>query len=214
MLPYWVSRDSLKSSYALSFYSDDKGHSWKKSNEITVQLPSKGRKTSPAAEEPAIIELKDGRLLMLMRTYVGWFYKSYSDDKGATWSDPVNSGIVAPGAMPTLARIPSTGHILLIFNYAEREEIDGPFPRSRMATMISKDEGQNFSSLCILDGSKEFAGKMTMATVSFVGRNALIFYSKSPTKANFYSWMQQVIPINWFYEGDYTKVYGEEFLKS
>lgn len=126
VLPSWVSRDSLASSYSYCFYSDDKGQTWKKSNEITVNKPSKGRKTSPAAEEPAVVELKDGRLLMLMRTYVGSFYRSFSTDGGETWSEPTDAGIPAPGAMPTLVRIPKTGDLLLLFNYGEPDEIDGP----------------------------------------------------------------------------------------
>lgn len=213
VLPCFVSRDGLASSYSYCFYSDDKGHTWKKSNEITVNLPSKGRKTSPAAEEPAVIELRDGRLLMLMRTYVGWFYKSYSTDGGASWSEPVNSGIPAPGAMPTLVRMPNTGDLLLLFNYGEPHENDGPFPRNRMASAISQDEGRNFSSIRILDGNSEFPGKMTMANVTFLGDTALVFYSKSPTKKNFYSWMQQVMPVQWFYEGDNSKIFGEKYLK-
>jgi sialidase-1 len=214
LLPYWESRDALASSYSFCFYSDDKSHSWKKSNEITVNLPSKGRRTHPAAEEPAVLELEDGRLLMLLRTYVGWFYKSYSADGGATWSEPVNSGIPAPGSMPTLVRIPGRGDILLLFNYGELEENNGPLPRNRMASAISRDEGENFTSIRILDGSPEFQGKMTMANVTFVDDNAVLFYSKSPTKENFYSWRQQIIPIRWFYEGDSAKVYGEKYLRN
>ena len=48
--------------------------------------------------------------------------------------------------------------------------------------------------------------------VIFVGGNAVITYSKSPTKKNHYSWRLQVIPLAWFYEGDTSKVYGEKFL--
>jgi len=36
--------------------------------------------------EPACIELKDGRVMMLMRTGIGGQYKSLSNDGGETWS--------------------------------------------------------------------------------------------------------------------------------
>ena len=157
-----------------------------------------------------MIERKDGRLLMFMRTYVGSFYKSYSSDGGATWSAPVDSGVAAPGAMPTLARLPTTGDILLLFNYSEPSEIDGPFPRNRMASAISSDEGETFGSIRILDGNAGFPGKLTMANVTFVGKNALIFYSKSPTRKNHYSWMQQLLPIQWFYRPDPVKETGSK----
>lgn len=210
VVPYWESCDELKSTYSFCFYSDDKGRTWKKSNEITVNLPSIGRKTSPAAEEPAVMELRDGRLLMLMRTYVGWFYKSMSRDGGVTWSEPENSGIPAPGAMPTLARLPGTGDMLLLFNYGDADEISGPWPRTRMASAISRDEGESWTSVRILDGSKDFPGKMTMANVTFVDEKAQVFYSKSPSKKNLYSWIQQTIPIRWFYEGDKAVVYSRK----
>jgi sialidase-1 len=212
ILPTWVSHDRMKSTYSFTFYSDDKGHTWKKSNEITVRLPSKGRDTSPAAEEPTIVELKDGGLLMLIRTYVGSFFKSYSNDRGATWSEAVNSGIPAPGAQPTLVRIPASGDLLLLFNYGEAEEINGPWPRTRIASAISRDEGRTFSSIRILDGSPNFKGKITMANVTFSGKNAIVCYSKSPNQRNIYSWMLQVLPTAWFYEGDWGKVYGATYL--
>jgi sialidase-1 len=209
VVPYWVSRDELKSTHSFCFYSDDKGYTWKKSNEITVKVPSIARHTSPAAEEPAVVELSDGRLLMLMRTYVGSFYRSISTDGGATWSEPENSGIPAPGTMPTLARIPTTGDILLLYNYADPNEIRGPFPRTRMASAISHDDGITFTTVRVFDGHKGFPGKMTMANVTFVRSNAVIFFSKSPSMKNEYSLMEQIIPIKWFYEGDRTKVYAQ-----
>ena len=42
LLPCWVSRDSLGSAYAYCFYSDDRGRTWKKSNEFTVDGPKQG----------------------------------------------------------------------------------------------------------------------------------------------------------------------------
>jgi len=51
---------------------------------------------------------------------------------------------------------------------------------------------------------------MTMANITFVGDNALIFYSKSPTKKNLYSLIQQIIPVPWFYQGDQRVVFGKK----
>lgn len=224
LLPYYYLEpdqcaDGRYSAYIMPLYSDDKGRTWLKSNRITVRardyrLGALGERSSNpkmcfTAEEPAVVELKDGRLFMLIRTYAGWFYKSYSKDQGATWSEPVSSGIPAPGSIPTIRRIPTTGDLLLIYSYGEPEEIHGAWPRNRLASMISKDEGETFSSRRLLSGGKDFPGKVTMPAVTFLGDEALVFYGKSQSMANSYDWVQQVVPIPWFYEGDKSKVYRE-----
>ena len=92
LLPCWMSRDRLASTHAYSLWSDDRGKTWQKSKLITTPKGSTGRKTNPAAEEPTVIELKDGRVLMLMRTYLKSIYKSVSEDGGETWNEPDKFG--------------------------------------------------------------------------------------------------------------------------
>jgi len=211
LLPCWVSLDELKSSHAWVFYSDDRGRVWRRTDLISVPKGSSGRATDPAAEEPMIVELRDGRLMMILRTYLTYIYKCHSSDGGATWTPPQNSGIPSPGSMATLKRMPD-GNLLLIWNWAPPEKINGPWPRDFLSTAVSTDEGRNFTSVRHLDGQTNFEGKITMANVTFVGDRAVITYSKSPNKKNHYSWQLQVIPLKWFYEGDRTLVYGEKYL--
>ena len=51
-----------------------------------------------------------------------------------------------------------------------------------------------------------------MANVAFSGKNAVVCYSKSPSQKNNYSWMLQVLPISWFYEGNRATIYGDNYL--
>ncbi len=213
LVPCFVSLDALKSSHSWVFYSDDRGKTWQRTALISAPKGSTGRPTDPAAEEPMILELKDGRLMMILRTYLKFIYTAYSSDGGATWSKPTSSGIPSPGSMATLKRMPD-GNLLLIWNWAPLEKISGPWPRNFISTAVSMDEGRNFTSVRHLDGAPDFKGKITMANVVFVGDRAVITYSKSPTKKNHYSWRLQVIPLMWFYEGDRSQVYGEKFLAS
>jgi sialidase-1 len=200
VLPSWVSFDRLGSDYAYCFYSDDQGQNWQKSPYMTTPKGSVGRSTDPAAEEPTVIELSDHRLMMLIRTYLGSFYKSYSSDFGAHWTTPVDSGIMAPGAMPRLSRMPD-GDILLLYNSATSEdEINGAFPRKYLSAAVSEDEGVHFSPFQLLDGGTDFPGKITMANVTFFNDNAIITYSKSADLTNSYDWRLQVIPQGWFIE--------------
>lgn len=206
LLPCWVSLDELASAHAYVMYSDDRGATWQKTGLVSVPKGSAGRKTDPAAEEPMIVELDSGRLMMIMRTYLKSIWVSYSDDHGATWSEPQSSGIPAPGSMSTIKRMPSGG-ILLIWNWATEDKIDGPWPRNRISTAVSTDDGKSFTSVRHLDGSDDFPGKITMADVCFAGNDAVITYSRSMTQKNAYEWRLQVIPMEWFYEGDRSQVY-------
>jgi sialidase-1 len=208
LLPCWLSTDKLASCHAYCFYSDDDGRTWKHTALITAPKGSTGRNSDPAAEEPMVVELKDGRLMMVLRVYLKSIYVSYSDDKGATWSRPRSSGIPAPGSMTTISRMPD-GNILLIWNWAPAEKINGPFPRNYLTAAVSKDEGKTFGHVRHLDGGPDFPGKITMANVTFCDGNAVITYSRSMSMKNSYDWRLQVIPLAWFYEGDTRQSYGK-----
>jgi sialidase-1 len=211
LVPCWVSMDQLGSCHAYCFYSDDNGRTWKTTARISAPKGSTGRKSDPAAEEPMVVELKDGRLMMVLRVYLKSIYVSYSEDHGAAWSSPRSSGIPAPGSMTTLTRMPD-GNLLLIWNWAPLEKINGPLPRTFLTAAVSTDEGKNFSSVRHLDGGPDFKGKITMANVTFCNGNAVITYSRVPSGGNAYDWRLQVIPLAWFYEGDLQQVYGEKYL--
>ena len=55
----------------------------------------------------------DGRLLMIIRTQLGFIATSYSRDGGDTWSAAGQLDVVAPEAPATIRRIPATGDLLL-----------------------------------------------------------------------------------------------------
>jgi len=101
-----------------------------------------------------------------------------------------------------------SGGILLIWNWAPEDKIDGPWPRNYISTAVSTDDGKTFSSVHHLDGADDFPGKITMANVSFSGNDAIITYSRSMTQKNAYDWRLQVIPMEWFYEGNRGQVYN------
>ena len=58
-----------------------------------------------------------------------------------------------------------------------------------------------------------YPGQSTRYILRFAsGVKLVITYSKSLTKKNAYNWRLQVIPLQWFYEGDRGQVYGEQYL--
>ncbi|WP_051554535.1 sialidase family protein [Maribacter antarcticus] len=103
-----------------TYYSDDHGFSWKKSNQVNVPQHQakgfhKGQRWNHGAVEPSIIELKDGRLWMLIRTAQDTHYESYSSDGGESWSKATPSRFYGTITMPTLQRL-RNGSILLIWS--------------------------------------------------------------------------------------------------
>ena len=140
--------------YSWIFYSDDEGKTWKRSlSELFVSV-NQGRSGAFAFEEPSVVELKDGRILLFGRTELGRFYRSVSKDSGVTWSVPQPVALAASYCAPLLIRIPATGDVMLIWNQSSGEEILAGLSRHRLSTAISKDDGatwMHFRNLESLD---------------------------------------------------------------
>jgi hypothetical protein len=126
------------------------------------------------------------------------------------------TGIPSPASMCTLARL-QNGDILLIFNMVkDPSEIKGPWPRHRLCTMISKDEGQSWRHLRFLDGGDEFSEilKITMASVATIGKDGLIAaWSRSPAQSknhymNLYDYRIRRFNLAWLYAGDDPTTYA------
>ena len=120
-------------------YSDDGGKTWTlSSSELKVQTPSIG---PYGGVEPVIIQLKDGRVWMLIRTQLGRFYESFSED-GATWSPPSPSRLINSDSPAGLVRLPDE-RIVLFWNKCLRY----PYAhggRHVLHAAVSDDEGETW----------------------------------------------------------------------
>jgi hypothetical protein len=99
------------------YYSDDEGATWRVSNRVPVPnyIPDIWHTGSV---EPTFVELRDGRIWMLLRTSNECLYESFSSTRGETWSAPRPSRFAAgPNSWATLKRL-SSGHTLLTWNNA------------------------------------------------------------------------------------------------
>ncbi len=171
------------------YYSDDAGDTWRRSvGEIAVHFREAGRQFAYADfEEPAVVELRDGRLLCFGRTRLGQLYQSHSDDGGITWSAAVPTGLAASYSPASLKTIPSTGDILCVWNQASGQEIADGLARMRMSCAVSEDGGEtwgHFRNLESLDdaGAIEPEGGTAGTEMGAVlGRRALC---GGPTQAN------------------------------
>jgi len=113
--------------------SDDGGHTWKPSEEITVDTPR-------GVMELQIVETSDDRLFCLFRTKGGYLYQTTSADGGETWSPSAPSPLSAPESMARMVRLRS-GSLLVVHNNVSSTTQQ---PRHPLVAAISADGGQTW----------------------------------------------------------------------
>ena len=113
--------------------STNGGKTWSLSNDIDIG----GAGDHEGALEPCVIELKDGRVWMLIRTSRGFFWESFSTDGGKTWSEAKATTIDTTSAPGHLTRL-ADGRIALVWNRAQKK-------RTELHLALSADEGQTWA---------------------------------------------------------------------
>ena len=98
----------------LTAISDDAGATWRRSQDRFQVFSPEGRRVT--AQEPGIVELKDGRLLMYLRTDAGSQYISYSSDRGDSWTKAKPSKLASPLSPATIERIPWSEDLRSVWN--------------------------------------------------------------------------------------------------
>eukprot|EP00118_Oscarella_pearsei_P025998 m.309190 g.309190 ORF g.309190 m.309190 type:complete len:624 (+) comp45750_c0_seq1:28-1899(+) len=125
------------------YYSDDFGVTWlQASPELVVLSPNGG----DGANEPAVIELLNGTIWMLIRDSVPVLYESYSTDFGATWSTPQSTRFASYSSPAHLIRLKAKKPgILLVWNNGLIGE-NGKYGRARQVIhgAVSYDEGDTW----------------------------------------------------------------------
>lgn len=90
--------------------------------------------------EPALVELSDGTLVMLMRAeWGGFLWRSESKDGGKTWCDAYQTDIPNPTSMAKLIRVPD-GRIVLIHNNVGGVVGKRPPYRDPLSIWVSDDD--------------------------------------------------------------------------
>lgn len=177
-----------------AYYSDDEGGNWKASRTI-IDIPESTR----GAEEPVVVERKDGSVLMLIRNLTGHVYRSRSTDGGETWTKPEPTSLVAPRSPVSVKRIPSTGDLVTVWN----ESTEKRWP---LNVAISKDDGQTWGRSKTLDVTPGVTFAYT--SIAFVKDRVLFTYyvgqpRQSPTEQaskDTIALKLKSVPVKWLYE--------------
>ena len=127
---------------ACSLISDDDGKTWRRSN--LVDLGGHGHHSG--AMEPAVAELGDGRLLMLIRTHWGRFWEALSDDGGLSWRTVRPSQIESTSAPGFLLKLRS-GRLALVSN--------DKAGRTNLLLRFSEDDGKTWTKPVVLARQKD-----------------------------------------------------------
>ena len=145
------------------WHSDDDGHTWQRSRNAVTMLDQ-----GVEVQEPHVVELKGGRLMMLFRTYSGFVGVSYSADQGDLWSaGQLVEALPLPSHSSALhvSRIPSTGDLLLVRSTGDggKEPAERPLVfhrldgrkhgiRTPLTAIISQDEGESWVNERVIAG--------------------------------------------------------------
>lgn len=122
------------------YYSDDAGLTWQSGSPLENE-------TGYLTQEPGVVELKDGRVMMYVRSDVGRQLVSYSKDRGHSWLSLELSNIVSPLSPVSVERIPKTGDLLLVWNNNDGRDERIREKRTPFNTAISKDDGATWQNM-------------------------------------------------------------------
>lgn len=142
-----------------SFRSKDEGKTWKQSN--LIDLGGSGH--HDGAVEPTACELSDGRLLMMIRTGFGQFWRAYSTDGGEYWRTIEPSGVDASSAPGWILRL-ADGKLAFVWNRSKAEgakevtqkwagqsfEYPAPGYRQELSLAFSTDDGKTWGKPVVL----------------------------------------------------------------
>jgi len=176
LLEAWENNDSY------CCLSDDDGETWRDSARVK---PADG-----GCWEPACVELKDGRVMMLMRTTLGGQYRSLSADGGETWSVPEPTALKGSGSPVSISRMPDGGTLLAVWNH---DPATGK--RNPLTAAVSRDEGETWTNLRNIEGGE--GDSWAYPAVTWGDGNALLSYFSYTGGHTL--WLRS-IPAAWFLE--------------
>lgn len=179
------------------FLSDDAGATWRSG----AMVPQPDPETPISFQEPLVVELKDGRLLMLIRNATGRLYRSWSGDGGESWSTAEPTDLLSPVSPASCKRIPSTGDLVIVYNDHSdiAEEYRGK--RTPLVTRISQDEGQTWIKPQVLEDDP--GGWYCYTAIHFVDETMLLSYCAGQRATGGLNITQVTrVPVRWLYGGE------------
>lgn len=177
---------------AMCYLSDDGGATWRRS-ETVLEAPAESKS---GLQEPGVVELEDGRLMMLCRTDLGCQYRSWSLDGGVTWSAPEPTDLVSPVSPASFERAPGMADLVLVWN--DHRQIDPALrgKRTPLRIAVSRDSGLTWERVQTLEDNPD--GWYCYTAIEFVGEHVLLAYCAGDSQIGGLNRLRIVrFPLTW-----------------
>ena len=155
--------------YTIVYYSDDEGKTWKRADGTLMVWKDDGLGGMWPCDEPNVIELTNGDVMLFFRTTLGRIYTARSGPvefprtsgpqkgqivsakPGEYFEYPRETDLAAAYTPCRIRRIPSTGDLLLVWNQVTGDEMRAGYSRGRLSSAISRDDGLTWQHFRTLD---------------------------------------------------------------
>lgn len=159
--------------------SGDWGESWEFSR---LFRPASPLPSAPEGfAEPAVAEMPNGELWMVMRALYGELWQCISQDGGLTWNEPTPTGLASPISNCYAKRLPGSGATVLCWNFTIPGAATDHFllhrPRNNLVFAVSHDNCRTWSCPIVVE---ENNGEYP--TIHFTEQDMFIMYQSSDEK--------------------------------
>lgn len=178
--PAWqTSGSETRPGIVFTLFSDDNGKTWLESD--TMLAPDFQAETRNGFQEPGLIELDPGKLLLWLRTELGFQFRSVSCDNGNTWSQAVpDLNFPSPLSPMSIKRDPATGFLYAVWNGLNRRlypVLPTTSSRTPLVIMRSCDNGKTWDLTGGIMLEKEPDHGYAYVAMQFHGKSLLLAYN-------------------------------------
>lgn len=162
----------------MCYLSDDCGRTWRRSRDQLTGRSDEGKRVT--TQEPGVVELRNGRLMLFARTTAGSQFVSFSGDGGETWSPLKPSNIASPCSPAQIKCIPGTGELLMVWNNHAGVDAARKGKRTPLNVAISRDEGNTWEKIKTLEDDPD--GWYCYPAVTVAGDHVIVGHCSGSTK--------------------------------
>ena len=180
-----------------AYMSDDEGRTWRRQSGPGVEdrratIPprdgvatlsaSAPASTTPVTfQEPGIVELSDGRLMMWIRTNERTQYQCFSSDGGEHWTRAEPGPLISARLSPaSIQRIPWSGDLVAVWNDHAALKGGPTNRRTPLCVAFSKNDGRDWSPSRPIETLAD--GWYCYTSISFIHQRILLSYCAGDKK--------------------------------